>query len=50
MDGLLHDVLGYTEVETRAEDFDKDLQWAQALEMVERLTETGALAGAAPLP
>ena len=27
VDGLLHDVLGYTEVETRAEDFEKDLQW-----------------------
>jgi putative selenate reductase len=39
VDGLLHDVLGYTDVETRADDFEKDLQWAQALEMTDRLTE-----------
>jgi putative selenate reductase len=39
VDGLLHESLGYTEVETRPEDFEKDLQWAQALEMVDRLTE-----------
>jgi putative selenate reductase len=39
VDGLLHDVLGYTEVETRTEDFEKDLQWARALEMTDRLTE-----------
>jgi putative selenate reductase len=37
VDGLLHDVLGYTDVETRAEDFEKDLQWAPALEMTDRL-------------
>ena len=39
VDGLLHDVLGYREIETRAEDFDKDLQWDQALEITDRLSE-----------
>ena len=39
VDGLLHDVLGYTEIETRPEDFDKDLQWEQALEITDRLSE-----------
>jgi putative selenate reductase len=39
VDGLLHDVLGYTEIETRQEDFDKDLQWGQALEITDRLSE-----------
>ncbi|HVR70650.1 MAG TPA: glutamate synthase [Vicinamibacteria bacterium] len=39
VDGLLHDVLGYRDVETRAEDFEKDLQWEQALEVTDRLTE-----------
>jgi putative selenate reductase len=39
VDGLLHDVLGYREIETRAEDFDKDLQWEQALEITDRLWE-----------
>jgi len=39
VDGLLHDVLGYREVETRAEDFAKDLEWGQALELTDRLTE-----------
>jgi putative selenate reductase len=39
VDGLLHDVLGYTEIETRAQDFDKDLQWAEALEITDRLSE-----------
>ena len=38
VDGILHDVLGYTEVETRAEDFEKDLQWPEALEMTDRLS------------
>ena len=37
VDGLLHDVLGYRDVETRREDFDKDLQWEAALEMTDRL-------------
>jgi putative selenate reductase len=39
VDELLHDVLGYTEIVTRAEDFDRDLQWGQALEMTDRLDE-----------
>jgi putative selenate reductase len=39
VDGLLHDVLGYHEIETRAQDFDKDLQWAEALEITDRLSE-----------
>ncbi|MGE5127773.1 MAG: 4Fe-4S dicluster domain-containing protein, partial [Betaproteobacteria bacterium] len=39
VDGLLHDVLGYQEVETRGEDFERDLQWGPALEMVDRLAE-----------
>jgi putative selenate reductase len=39
VDGLLHDVLGYEEIETRPEDFDKDLQWGQALEITDRLSE-----------
>ena len=45
VDGLLHDVLGYTEVETRAEDFEKDLQWPEALEMTDRLTERAQALG-----
>jgi putative selenate reductase len=39
VDGLLHDVLGYEEIATRQEDFDKDLQWDQALEITDRLSE-----------
>jgi putative selenate reductase len=38
VDALLHDVLGYREIETRAEDFEKDLQWLQALELTDRLS------------
>jgi putative selenate reductase len=45
VDGLLHDVLGYTHVETRAEDFERDLQWAQALEMTDRLVERARALG-----
>jgi putative selenate reductase len=45
VDGLLHDVLGYREVETRAEDFEKDLQWQQALEITDRLTELARSVG-----
>ena len=50
VDGLLHDVLGYRDVETRAEDFERDLQWGQALEMTDRLAERarGPRAGAPP--
>lgn len=39
VDGLLHDLLGYREIETRPGDFEKDLQWEQALEITDRLTE-----------
>ena len=39
VDGLLHDVLGYHDIETRALDFEKDLQWAEALEITDRLSE-----------
>src|SRR4029079_10702232 len=39
VDGLLHDVLGYREIETRPADFDKDLQGEQALELTDRLSE-----------
>ena len=45
VDGLLHDVLGYREIETRAEDFDKDLQWGPALEMTDRLAERARALG-----
>jgi putative selenate reductase len=45
VDGLLHDVLGYHEVRTRAEDFDHDLQWGQALEITDRLSELAASRG-----
>jgi putative selenate reductase len=45
VDGLLHDVLGYTEIETRAEDFAKDLQWSEALELTDRLIERAKALG-----
>jgi putative selenate reductase len=45
VDGLLHDVLGYHEVRTRPQDFDKDLQWGQALEMTDRLSEVARSRG-----
>jgi putative selenate reductase len=45
VDGLLHEVLGYTDVETRTEDFERDLQWAQALEMTDRLVERARALG-----
>jgi putative selenate reductase len=45
VDALLHDALGYTEVETRIEDFEKDLQWTQALEMTDRLSERARALG-----
>ena len=37
VDRLLHDVMGYHDVQTTAEAFDKDLQLADALAMVPRL-------------
>jgi len=39
VDGLLHDLLGYREIETRGEDFERDLKWPQALELADRLSE-----------
>ncbi|HET9317349.1 MAG TPA: 4Fe-4S dicluster domain-containing protein [Vicinamibacteria bacterium] len=39
VDGILHGLLGYHEIETRPEDFEKDLNWDQALEITDRLTE-----------
>jgi putative selenate reductase len=39
VDHLLHDVMGYHDVQTRAQDFEKDLQWEQALEITDRLSE-----------
>ena len=45
VDGLLHDVMGYDEVRTRPEDFDKDLQWEQALEITDRLSEVARARG-----
>ena len=45
VDALLHDVLGYHDVETRAEDFARDLQWEQALELADRLTERARALG-----
>ena len=45
VDGLLHDVLGYAEVETRAEDFERDLQWEPMLEMTDRLVERARALG-----
>jgi putative selenate reductase len=39
VDGILHGLLGYDEIGTRPEDFEKDLQWDQALEITDRLTE-----------
>jgi putative selenate reductase len=45
VDGLVHDVLGYTDVETRTEDFERDLQWGHALEMTDRLVERSRALG-----
>jgi putative selenate reductase len=45
VDGLLHDVLGYRDIETRAEDFAKDLQWEAALEVTDRLAERARALG-----
>ena len=47
VDGLLHDALGYTEVRTRPEDFARDLQWEQAQELTDRLTELARARGRA---
>jgi putative selenate reductase len=45
VDGLLHELLGYTEIEMRPEDFARDLQWEQALELTDRLTEAARALG-----
>lgn len=45
VDGLLHDLLGYPEIETRPEDFERDLQWQAALEMIDRLVERARALG-----
>jgi len=45
VDGLLHDVLGYHEVRTRPQDFAKDLQWEQALEITDRLSDVARARG-----
>lgn len=37
VDHLLHDVLGYSELRLRREDFEHDLQWPQALQLIQRL-------------
>src|SRR6185436_2613235 len=37
--------MGYDEVRTRPEDFEKDLQWEQALEITDRLTEVARARG-----
>ena len=45
VDGLLHDLLGYTEIETRPEDFARDLQWDQALDLTDLLTQAARRLG-----
>ena len=46
VDSLLRDVLGYPDVSTRPEDFDRDLQWGAMLEMTDRLVERARALGA----
>jgi putative selenate reductase len=45
VDELLHDLLGYTELQTRPRDFETDLQWQPALEMTDRLAELARSGG-----
>jgi putative selenate reductase len=45
VDHLLHDILGYTEIEAPQEAFDKDLQFDQCLEIVGRLDRTARSLG-----
>ncbi len=45
VDHLLHDVLGYTEIEAPQDAFDKDLQFNQCLEIVDRLDRTARSVG-----
>ncbi|MDD5544453.1 MAG: glutamate synthase [Acidobacteriia bacterium] len=45
VDSLLHDVMGYHEITTEQEFFDKDLQFDQALEICGRLDKTAQSLG-----
>jgi len=45
VDGILHDVLGYTDVSTRLEDFERDLQWGAMLDTADRLAERARALG-----
>jgi putative selenate reductase len=45
VDHLLHDVMGYRDIRTTAEAFDKDLQLGQALEMIPRLQGVASARG-----
>lgn len=45
VDSILHDTLGYTDVALDREAFAKDLQWIDALAMLERLSTIAARAG-----
>ncbi len=45
VDSLLRDVLGYADLSTRPEDFDRDLQWGAMLEMTDRLVERARALG-----
>ncbi|MGB7623614.1 MAG: glutamate synthase [Terriglobia bacterium] len=45
VDHLLHDVMGYHEIQTEQEFFDKDLQFDQAIEICSRLDQTARSLG-----
>jgi putative selenate reductase len=45
VDRLLHDVMGYRDIQTTAEAFDKDLQLTDALEMIPRLQAVARAGG-----
>ena len=45
VDHLLHDVMGYHEIQTEQEFFDKDLQFDQAIEICSRLDKTAQSLG-----
>jgi putative selenate reductase len=45
VDGLLHDLLGYQDIQTRPEDFERDLQWPQALEITDSLGDLARARG-----
>jgi putative selenate reductase len=42
VDHLLHEVLGYREIQLSHEPFDKDLQWDEALDLIPRLERVAA--------